>query len=819
LKGVDSMLQTKRKIAAAIAAVATIFSALVVATPAQATVSVVTPNITDVTFNSGTLEVTVGSSSGGTDRTHLNYQYRVSGGTWASLSGTTWTSASASSESASKSSLTVDKIYEVKVQAKYDNGVDAPSYSSWDSALTAVPGAPVDGPSVYENSATYDGQGTSTTSDDTSVIHVSFTEDSDLSPSGSYEDAQLYVYKDGSTTALTPIDVTGTSHDYIALVGHTYSFKVKTHNGSGYSALSPSSDIITTVDDNVNGTLTGVTVTVPSGLEFGNGEVRASWSGITNTVASATRVKIQYKAATVSSWTASSGVNTVYADYADDYFDINSANLVPGTAYNFRLSVSSSTTGTYTYGAIRELASTVTPLTVPGPVSGIVASPDDSKVTLTWVAPANNGGSPVTAYQVDYKDAAATGWSGVASLNVSGAVVTATITGLVNGNAYRFRIRAISAVGTDAVGLELATAVTPQPLPGGPLNLVGSAANSSVTLSWSAPEAADLHGQTVTDYKVEYKASTASTWSTFAHTASAATSATVSGLANGVAYNFRVSTKTSAGYSAATVAAAAVTPTNSLGTPSLDPVAISLSPGSVSVLDNQSNVGASGIPTAVSGAFSASGVGLVATFKSLDSLGFALPLNSSNQLVLYAGRKVGVSATGFKPGSRVRLYVVGNSSSIGTTLANATGTVGLSGVLPATLAKGNVVLQLNGSSTLNNRLSVSIGATSTGALLVTSKSVKFAVGSTTLTSTEKHKLRELVNSTSLAPLALRVVANTYKGATKTDLKRATSRAKAVAKYLKTLGVAATFTTVKNTGKAKSLSTARNVVVTFDIAGN
>ena len=813
------MLQTKRKVTAVIAAVATIFSALVASAPAQAVVSVPTPTITDVTFNSGTLQVDVSAGSGGTDRTDLKFQYRVANGSWADMLGSTWISNANVSTSESKSGLTVDKVYEVRVQAKYDNLTDAPTYSGTATATTAVPGAPEDGPSVYSNSSTYDDQGTSSTTDDTSVIHVAFTEDGDLSPSGSYEDAQLYVYKDGSATALTPIDVVGTSYNYVALVGHTYSFKVKTHNGSGYSALSPSSDIITTVDDTVNGTLTGVGVTVPAGLEFGNGEVRVAWSGVTNTVASATRVKIQYKAATVTSWTATAGVNTVYADYADGYFDINSANLVPGTAYNFRVSVSSSTSGTYTYGAIRELAATVTPLTVPGPVSGITAQTDDAKVTLTWVAPANNGGSPITGYQVDYKDAAATGWGGAPSLNVGSAALTATVSGLTNGTAYKFRIRGINAVGTDAVGFELATAVTPAPLPGGPLNLIGAAANSAVDLTWSAPDAADLHGQTITDYKVEYKASTSSSWTVVAHTASAVTAIRVNGLANGVAYSFRVSTKTSAGYSAATVAAAAVTPTNSLGTPSLDPVAITLSPGSISVLDNQSNVGASPVATALSGAFSVSGVGILASFKSLDSLGFALPLNANNQLVLYPSRKVSVTSSGFKPGSRVRLYVVGNSTSIGTALANATGTVGLIASLPATLAKGNVVLQLNGSSAANNRLSISVGATSTGSLLATSKSTKFAVGSTTLTTAEKHKLRELVNTTSITPLALRVIANTYGKATAADKARATKRAKAVAAYLKKLGVVATFTTVKNTGKAKSLSTARNVVVTFDIAGN
>ncbi|MEN9753561.1 MAG: hypothetical protein RL670_1252, partial [Actinomycetota bacterium] len=170
-------------------------------------------------------------------------------------------------------------------------------------------------------------------------------------------------------------------------------------------------------------------------------------------------------------------------------------------------------------------------------------------------------------------------------------------------------------------------------------------------------------------------------------------------------------------------------------------------------------------------------------------------------------------------GTTAALYIVGTSAAIGTGLVSASGTVKITGKLPATLAAGNLVLQLNGASPLNNLQSISIGATSGGSLLVTTKSFKFAVGSVKLSSAEKHKLRELVSGTTKTPLALRVIANTYGKATAADKARALSRAKAVAAYLKSQGVVATFTTVNNKGKAKTVSSARNVVVTVNATLN
>jgi hypothetical protein len=70
-----------------------------------------------------------------------------------------------------------------------------------------------------------------------------------------------------------------------------------------------------------------------------------------------------------------------------------------------------------------------------------------------------------------------------------------------------------------------------------PRNVSGTPGNGRVTLSWTAP--VDT-GTSVTDYRIQYKTATGSTWSTFNRTTSTATSAVVTGLTNGTGYVFRV---------------------------------------------------------------------------------------------------------------------------------------------------------------------------------------------------------------------------------------------------------------------------------------
>ena len=73
---------------------------------------------------------------------------------------------------------------------------------------------------------------------------------------------------------------------------------------------------------------------------------------------------------------------------------------------------------------------------------------------------------------------------------------------------------------------------------------IGAVTQTSIGLSWTAPNSAGM--SSITDYVVEYSTDN-STWNTFADGTSTTTSATVTGLAAGTTYDFRVSASNSAG--------------------------------------------------------------------------------------------------------------------------------------------------------------------------------------------------------------------------------------------------------------------------------
>ena len=81
-------------------------------------------------------------------------------------------------------------------------------------------------------------------------------------------------------------------------------------------------------------------------------------------------------------------------------------------------------------------------------------------------------------------------------------------------------------------------------VPGSPTAVTPTPGNTQVALSWTAP--ASNGGSPITDYVIQYRTG-ANPFTTFADGTSTATSATVTGLTNGVSYDFQVSAVNSVG--------------------------------------------------------------------------------------------------------------------------------------------------------------------------------------------------------------------------------------------------------------------------------
>jgi hypothetical protein len=140
-----------------------------------------------------------------------------------------------------------------------------------------------------------------------------------------------------------------------------------------------------------------------------------------------------------------------------------------------------------------------TPLTVPGAPALNSATPGNTQVALAWSAPASNGGSAITGYT-------ATASPGGATCSTSGAL-TCTVTGLTNGTAYSFTVKATNAAGTSAASNSLNA--TPRTVPSAPQSLTAAPDKAKgIDLAWSAPSTNG--GSAITGYKVYRRTSTGS---------------------------------------------------------------------------------------------------------------------------------------------------------------------------------------------------------------------------------------------------------------------------------------------------------------------
>jgi hypothetical protein len=95
-------------------------------------------------------------------------------------------------------------------------------------------------------------------------------------------------------------------------------------------------------------------------------------------------------------------------------------------------------------------------------------------------------------------------------------------------------------------------------LPPAPTSVTATAGNAQVSLSWTAPTV--LAQTPITDYVVQFKSATETVWTPFTDGTSTATSATVTGLVNGVAYQFQVAGVNAVGTGSFSTATSAVTP-------------------------------------------------------------------------------------------------------------------------------------------------------------------------------------------------------------------------------------------------------------------
>lgn len=209
--------------------------------------------------------------------------------------------------------------------------------------------------------------------------------------------------------------------------------------------------------------------------------------------------------------------------------------LVNGTTHRFRLAAVNAV------GPSAWSEASATPRTTPGEPTGLAARVGEQGATLTWSAPADDGGAEVTSYVVQ-RAVGSGDWVEVATPRTARVVVSR----LTAGTTYRFRVAAVNAAGRGGWS-EPITVVPPTAStePSAPRGLRAVAARRTVRLSWQAPRTDG--GSPVRDYVVQRAVGRPRGWTVVRDARSTGTRLVVRGLAPGRVHHFRVAAVNAAG--------------------------------------------------------------------------------------------------------------------------------------------------------------------------------------------------------------------------------------------------------------------------------
>ncbi|GES43112.1 hypothetical protein RsS62_23640 [Rhizobium dioscoreae] len=366
-------------------------------------------------------------------------------------------------------------------------------------------------------------------------------------------------YNSGSASA-TSIDVSGhvtnSPSSYAVGSATTAQGGSVSINSSGSVSYTPpigfrGNDSFTYVATNSGGTSSPATVTVTVGNP-------------TITVTPTTLTTATYGSSYSQSLTASGGKapytfsTTLASGALPAGLTLSSSGTLSGTPtaaghFTFTVTGTDSSDGagpaTFTSSTISLTVNAV----VPGaPTIGSVTA-GNGQATVSFAAPASNGGAAITGYTVT---------SSPGGFTATGTGSPISLTGLTNGTSYTFTVKATNSVGTGSAS-PASSAVTPSTVPGAPTIGSATARNGQVTVGFSAP--ASDGGAAITSYTV--------TSSPGGFTATSTGSPiTVTGLTNGTSYTFTVTATNVNGTGAASSASNAVTPATVPGAPTIGSV-------------------------------------------------------------------------------------------------------------------------------------------------------------------------------------------------------------------------------------------------------
>ncbi len=222
--------------------------------------------------------------------------------------------------------------------------------------------------------------------------------------------------------------------------------------------------------------------------------------------------------------------------------------LTEGVTYKFGVVANfQGQSGGFTSTAMSPLSNPVTPTGVvyaPDAPTNVTATGDDHAAQVSWTAPANDGGSPVSGYTVTAYDS---NGNVVGSCTATAPTTTCLVEGLALGQSYTFAVVATNVAG-DSTPSDASTPVQPTGVdptePGPVLDGAAAAGDGHVTVTWTAPDTGDVP----TSYEVSVPGFPTCVIDLVANP-SAALSCDFAGLTNGTEYTFTIVAKNAQGSS------------------------------------------------------------------------------------------------------------------------------------------------------------------------------------------------------------------------------------------------------------------------------
>lgn len=325
------------------------------------------------------------------------------------------------------------------------------------------------------------------------------------------------------TSPATSCEITGLTN------GSEYTFTATATNGAGTSAASAQSATVTPAG--VPSAPTGVTAT------SGTGKVTVEWTAPAANGAAITSYTAQAYGPDGNA--VSGAICTISAPSTS--CDV-STNLAAGTAYTFKVTATNAA-GT---GSASTASSSAAINAAPSAPRNVTATASNGSATISWDEPSDSRGSAITGYTVTAYNSSN---NAVGTCTSTAPTETCSITGLTNGEAYTFKVKATNGIGTSVESTE-SSAVTPSTVPNAPTSVIASAGDGSASISFTPPS--NNGGSAITGYTVTASGGITATGSS--------SPITITGLTNDAAYTFTVKATNANGDSAASASSASATP-------------------------------------------------------------------------------------------------------------------------------------------------------------------------------------------------------------------------------------------------------------------